>query len=97
MQITSEKLRLYIIDGSYVDIWFSRKIRGRFAYHWERRKINGEVYRFDNHPHEEYKHMKGYPMHFHDGSDRAIKESWFSKNHDYAIREFLRFVRNKLI
>lgn len=39
-KIVSGKLRLFIIDESYVDIWFSRKIPGRFAYHWERRKID---------------------------------------------------------
>jgi hypothetical protein len=32
-QILPGKLRLYIVDGSYLDIWFSRKLQGRFAYH----------------------------------------------------------------
>ena len=28
-----EKLRIYIRDGRYIDVWFSRKIKGRYAYH----------------------------------------------------------------
>jgi hypothetical protein len=96
VQVVSGKLRLYITDGSYFDIWFSKKIKDRFAYHWERRQINGQVYRFDNHPHEEYKNMKNYPRHFHDGSERNVKESWFSKGHTQVLREFLSLIRDKL-
>jgi hypothetical protein len=62
----AEKLRLHLIDGSYVDIWYSVRLEGRFAYHWERRMINGSVYRYDNRPHEHLKSMKSYPKHFHD-------------------------------
>ena len=43
-----EKLRIYIRDGSYIDVWFSRKIKGRYAYHGERRHLDGTVYRHDN-------------------------------------------------
>ncbi len=25
------KLRIYLIDGSFIDVWFSRKIPGRYA------------------------------------------------------------------
>ncbi len=35
------KVRVHIIDGSYLDIWLSRRITSRFAYHWEHRHING--------------------------------------------------------
>lgn len=31
-QIITEKLRLHSVDESYLDIWFSKKIKGRFAY-----------------------------------------------------------------
>lgn len=30
-RIMGGKLRLHIVDGSYPDIWFSMKIKGRFA------------------------------------------------------------------
>lgn len=47
-----EKLRLYLKDGGFIDVWFSNKIRGRYAYHWERRHIDGKIYRHDNIPHK---------------------------------------------
>ena len=62
----AEKLRLHLTDGSYVDIWYSVRLQGRFAYHWERRMINGSVYRYDNRPHGYLTGMKSYPKHVHD-------------------------------
>lgn len=47
------KLRLYIIDESFLDVWFSRQLEGRYAYHWERRHVDDTVYRWDNAKHEE--------------------------------------------
>jgi hypothetical protein len=37
-RIRENKLRLFIVDGIFVDVWFSRKLKDRFAYHWDRRK-----------------------------------------------------------
>ena len=95
-QIGQGKLRLFVIDGSFVDVWFSKRIEGRFAYHWERRHIDGRIYRYDNRPHERFKQMKGFPTHFHNGSDEAVRESKFSPNYQEALREFLHLVREKL-
>ena len=44
------KLRVFVKDGSFVDVWFSLKVPGRFSYHWERRHIDGTMYRHDNFP-----------------------------------------------
>jgi hypothetical protein len=44
-------LRMFLIDGSFVDVWFSLKLQGRYSFHWERRAIDGTVYRHDNAPH----------------------------------------------
>ena len=96
VEIIAGKLRLHIVDESYLDVWFSKKIKGRFAYHWERRRIDGRVYRYDNRPHEELKHMSGFPKHFHDGSDENIRESEFSEDPKEVLREFLRFIRVKI-
>ena len=41
--ICRDKIRAYILDGSVVDIWFSKKIPDRFSYHWEKRHINGDL------------------------------------------------------
>ncbi len=90
------KLRIFIIDGSFIDVWFSRRLEGRFAYHWERREMDGEVYRYDNRPHEKLKDMRGFPRHFHNGSDEAVKGSEFSEESREAMREFLQFIRDYL-
>ena len=34
--IIENKLRVTLVDGSYIDFWWSEEISGRFAYHWER-------------------------------------------------------------
>ena len=83
-------------DGSFLDVWFSRRIPNRYAYHWERRPINGSIYRHDNRPHERLKGMKNFPRHFHDGNEDNIKESMINEDPKKAIREFLNFIRSKL-
>ncbi len=95
-QVKENKLRLFIVDGSFVDVWFSRKLEGRFAYHWERRAVNGKIYRYDNRPHEKLRDMKGFPRHFHNGSDEKIEECEFSEVPELALREFLQFIRTEL-
>jgi hypothetical protein len=62
--IAEGKLRLYIADKSFLDIWFSRQIKGRYAYHWERRHVDGTIYRWDNAKHNVWKNVKTFPHHF---------------------------------
>ncbi|MCZ7355882.1 MAG: hypothetical protein O8C66_08930 [Candidatus Methanoperedens sp.] len=52
--IYHDKLRVFLKDGSIADIWFSTKIPGRFSYHWERRQINGKMYRPLTHAGKEF-------------------------------------------
>ena len=89
------KLRLEVVDGSIIDIFYS--VRGKFAYHWERRIVDGTIYRHDNAPHTKWRHIRTFPKHFHDGSDDNAGESFISDNPLMAIEEFLIFVREKLI
>jgi len=37
------ELRIILIDGSFIDIWFSLKLKGRYSYHWERKFIDGSI------------------------------------------------------
>lgn len=48
------ELRLILIDGSFIDIWYSLKLKDRYSYHWERRAIDGKIYRHDNAPHNRW-------------------------------------------
>lgn len=70
-----DKLRIYLKDGSFIDIWFSKKIEGRYAYHWERCHIDGKIYRHDNIPHKRWEYVKTFPKHFHNGSEANVCES----------------------
>ena len=39
--VVRDKLRVFFQEGSYADFWWSQKIPGRFAHHWERRGCKG--------------------------------------------------------
>ncbi|MDL1959513.1 MAG: DUF6516 family protein [Deltaproteobacteria bacterium] len=50
----ANELRIILTDGSFVDVWFSLKLTGRYSYHWERRAVDGTIYRHDNAPHKRW-------------------------------------------
>lgn len=56
------EMRIFVKDGSFVDVWFSLKLVGRYSYHWERQALDGKVYRHDNAPHQRWRsgqHLPG--------------------------------------
>jgi len=89
------ELRIILDDGSFVDIWYSLKLSERYSYHWERRAIDGTIYRHDNAPHRNWRSVKTFPKHFHNGSESEVVESHLSAVPEQALREFLVFVREK--
>ena len=89
--IIENKLRAALVDGSYIDFWWSEGITGRFAYHWERTRIDGTVYRHDNIPHLRWQAVASFPKHFHVGAQQTVIESDISENPEQGIRQFLRF------
>jgi hypothetical protein len=91
--IVDAKLRVLLIDHSYIDFWWSTIIPDRFAHHWERRPVDGKIYRHDNSPHLKWQHIETFPQHFHSGSDQNVLESTLSKIPEEALREFLKFAR----
>jgi hypothetical protein len=42
------KLRVYFIDGSFLDVWLSEE--NDYSYHWEQRAVRGLIHRWDNAP-----------------------------------------------
>ncbi len=86
------KLRIALIDGSFMDIWLSAD--GDYAFHWERRRQTGQMYRWDNAPH--YPTIRTFPAHFHDGDESTVMESHLNANPEVAFREVLEFVRKQL-
>ncbi|MCK5720191.1 MAG: hypothetical protein KAH84_09630 [Thiomargarita sp.] len=87
------ELRLILIDGSFIDIWYSLKLKDRYSYHWERVAIDGKIYRHDNAPHNLWKTVATFPKHFHNGSEKYVVESYISDIPKDALREFLFFAR----
>jgi hypothetical protein len=87
------ELRIILTDGSFVDVWFSLKLQGRYSFHWERRAIDGKIYRHDNSPHKRWESVATFPKHFHDSSETNVSESHLSEVPEVALREFLAFVR----
>jgi len=85
------KLRVYIVDRSFLDVWLS--ISGKYSYHWERRHVDGKIYRHDNAPHKAWERIKTFPMHFHNGEEKNVVESRISSKYKEALREVLWFVR----
>lgn len=90
------ELRIMLSDGSFVDVWYSLKLSGRYSYHWERRAIDGTIYRHDNAPHRRWQVVETFPRHFHDGSETHVCESCLSEAPEEALREFLIFVRETM-
>jgi len=94
--IYHDKIRLHLLDRSFVDIWFSSRIAGRFSYHWERRHIDGKIYRHDNFPDPRWKGVSTFPKHFHNGSQNQVQDSRINDNPLSGIHEFMDFLREML-
>lgn len=90
------ELRIIFTDGSFLDVWYSLKLEGRYSYHWERKFIDGTIYRHDNAPHLKWKNVSTFPKHFHNGSEDAVTDSYISDDPGIALREVLSFSRNMI-
>lgn len=93
-KLVQGKLRLLLKDNSFIDIWLSIKKKGVYAYHWERKDVDGTIYRYNNLPDKEARKLKTYPHHFHDKSEKNIVESNLSDDPSEAIRTVLEFARS---
>jgi hypothetical protein len=90
------KLRILLIDTSYVDAWASRKLVGRFGFHWERRHLDQSIYRYDNFPDVNWSNISTFPFHFHDGDQHTVVDAPFTPELEQGFREFMQFVKKKL-
>lgn len=91
----ARKLRLRLIDGTFIDIWYS--LEGEFSFHWEQTDIRNMIYRHDNAPHLKWSSVKTFPKHCHDGNQDNVIESRLPDNPQEAFRSFLRIVRKRMI
>ncbi len=91
------EIRIILNDGSFIDIWYSLKLKDRYSYHWERKFIDGLIYRHDNAPHKKWEDISTFPKHFHNGLEDIVIPSHISDSPESALKEFLRFVTMHII
>jgi hypothetical protein len=94
--ILGSKLRVLLIDTSYVDVWVSRALVGRFGFHWERRHLDGRIYRYDNFPDINWSNVSTFPFHFHDGTQDAVASTPFATEPEQGFREFMTYVEQMI-
>lgn len=92
-RVIEGKLRILLKDESFIDIWLSVKKKGVYAYHWERRNVDGTIYRYNNLPDKEAKKLPTYPKHFHNKTQENVVESYLSDKPEEAIRALLELSR----
>ena len=90
------KTRILLNDSSYIDVHFSHVLRGRFSFHWERRHLDGRVYRYDNFPDRAARSLRSFPRHFHRGRQAPVVLPLFRARPDLGFSDFLDFVREQL-
>lgn len=86
------KLRVYFIDGSFLDVWLSNE--NDYSYHWEQRAQRGLIHRWDNAP--DHPEIDSFPDHFHDGTENNVLKSELDKICISAFRHVLEFIEKKL-
>lgn len=92
-EIVRDKLRVALRDGSYIDFWWSVALSGRYAHHWERKHIDGTIFRHDNIPHLRWAELSSFPRHFHRGRPDDVTESGLPEEPEAGLRQFLDFAR----
>ena len=90
--VGSSKLRIFLKDHSFLDIWLSST--GKYSYHWEQRAQRGLIYRHDNAP--DFPKIKTYPKHLHNGDEKNVRSSNISDDPQKAIRQILDYIKRKL-
>jgi hypothetical protein len=94
--ILGPKLRILLTDTSYVDGWASRKLSNRFGFHWERRHLDGRIYRYDNFPDTNWAGISTFPFHFHNGDQDTVVAALFALTLEQGFREFMAFVQRTM-
>ena len=93
-----ESARIYFVDGSFLEVWLYRHedLMKRYAFHWERRHVNGKIFRHDNTPHVRWKSVKTFPKHFHFENESNAIESRIPNDPISAAKYFIDFARDFL-
>ena len=90
------KLRVILVDNSFIDVNLSRKLPDKFGFHWERRDTAGTIFRYDNFPDKNWKNISTFPYHFHRDSQDNVEPSPFPSTTIEGFRSFMEFVRSQI-
>ncbi len=94
--IVEYKLRIFLIDNSFIDINLSQRLPDKFGFHWETMNPPDTIFRYDNFPDKNWNNVSTYPYHFHNGSHMSVVSSPFPLSVIDGFRAFLDFVRDKI-
>lgn len=75
---------------------FSLKLQDKYSYHWERRNLDGTIFRQVNAFHLEWKDLPTCPEHLHNGSEDEVESIVISDDYEKAVSDFLTFIRNSI-
>ena len=90
------KLRIILVDDSFIDVNLSKKLPDKFGFHWECGDKAGTVFRYDNFPDKSWKDISTFPYHFHSGSQENVQTSPFPLKVIEGFRSFMEFVKDKV-
>lgn len=93
---TNYKLRIILIDGSFIDVNLSTMLPDKFGFHWECMDTAGTIYRYDNFPDKSWQLVTTFPYHFHNGHQDKVVASPFPLATIDGFRSFMEFVGKKL-
>lgn len=101
-QDLGHKLRIYLTDTSFIDFFFTTKLKTqRFAIHWERVHVDGFIYRLDNTPDKKWQKVETFPVHFHREHYKQVDVAPFDVEKESSLevvfRNFLRFVKDQMV
>ncbi len=91
------KLKIILIDNSFIDVHLSRSLPGKFGFHWECMKPGDMFYRYDNFPDRNFRSISTFPYHFHNGSQQLVIAAPFPLDIIDGFRGFLEFVKKKIL
>lgn len=90
------KLRITLINNSFIDVYLSQRLTDKFGFHWECKDRKRTIYRYDNFPDKNWQSVATFPYHFHKGSQDSVEASPFPSTPIDGFRAFMEFVRRKL-
>ena len=92
--ILADRLRLYFIDGSWMEIRYP--LPTKYSFHWQR---GAEIFRINTAPHHKHSSMATFPKHIHHKTENNVVDdniTHFSNTPTKNLRNVLNWVESQL-